>query len=168
MPGIYRLKGTVKHYDWGGQSFIPALLQMENKNNQPFAEYWMGTHPQDNCTAELPNHQRVLLKEYLKSNPEFLGEEVQRRFGHLPYLFKVLDVHKMLSIQVHPSKASAEKESGITIHLVNEHYDDGRILFQGRCAIDEHATPQQIAECVHRLEHEFYPKVIEKWITEKS
>ena len=62
MPGIYRLKGTVKHYDWGGTSFIPALLQAENKDKQPFAEYWMGVHPQDNCTAELPGHQRVLLK----------------------------------------------------------------------------------------------------------
>ncbi len=130
MPGIYRLKGTVKHYDWGGTNFIPSLLQMENKDNQPFAEYWMGVHPQDNCTAELPNHQRVLLKEYLKSNPEFLGEEVRRRFGHLPYLFKVLDVHKMLSIQVHPSKAAAEKEfarenaEGIPIDSIRRNYKD--------------------------------------------
>jgi mannose-6-phosphate isomerase len=130
MPGIYRLKGTVKHYDWGGHSFIPALLQMENKDNQPFAEYWMGVHPQDNCTAELPGHQRVLLKEYLKNNPEFLGNEVQKRFGQLPYLFKVLDVHKMLSIQVHPEKAAAEKEfarenaEGIPIDSIRRNYKD--------------------------------------------
>jgi mannose-6-phosphate isomerase len=130
MPGIYRLKGTIKHYDWGGTSFIPSLLQMENKDNQPFAEYWMGVHPQDNCTAELPNHQRVLLKEYLKNNPEFLGNDVQQRFGHLPYLFKVLDVHKMLSIQVHPLKAEAEKEfarenaEGIPIDSIRRNYKD--------------------------------------------
>ena len=110
MPGIYRLKGTIKHYDWGGKNFLPALLQTENREQQPFAEYWMGVHPQDNCTAELPGHQRVLLKEYLQMNPEFLGKEVQQRFGHLPYLLKVLDVYKMLSIQVHPDKAAAEKE----------------------------------------------------------
>ena len=130
MPGIYRLKGTIKHYDWGGKNFLPALLQMENKDQQPFAEYWMGVHPQDNCTAELPGHQRVLLKEYLKNNPEFLGKEVQQRFGHLPYLFKVLDVHKMLSIQVHPSKAAAEKEfvrenaEGIPIDSFRRNYKD--------------------------------------------
>ena len=130
MPGIYRLKGTVKHYDWGGNSFIPSLLQMENKDNQPFAEYWMGVHPQDNCTAELPGHQRVLLKEYLKDNPGFLGKDVHQQFGHLPYLFKVLDVHKMLSIQVHPSKAAAEKEfarenaEGIPIDSIRRNYKD--------------------------------------------
>ena len=130
MAGIYRLKGTVKHYDWGGATFIPALLHAENKDNLPFAEYWMGVHPQDNCTAELPGHQRVLLNEYLKNNPEFLGKEVQQRFGHLPYLFKVLDVHKMLSIQVHPSKAAAEKEfarenaEGIPIDSLRRNYKD--------------------------------------------
>jgi mannose-6-phosphate isomerase len=130
MPGIYRLKGTVKHYDWGGTSFIPALLKTENKDQQPFAEYWMGVHPQDNCTAELPGHQRVLLKEYLNRNPEFLGDEVKQRFGHLPYLLKVLDVHKMLSIQVHPSKAAAEKEfsrenaEGIPIDSIRRNYKD--------------------------------------------
>ena len=130
MPGIYRLKGIVKHYDWGGTTFIPALLHAENKENLPFAEYWMGVHPQDNCTAELPGHQRVLLKEWLEKNPEFLGKEVQQRFGHLPYLFKILDVHKMLSIQVHPAKAAAEKEfarenaDGIPIDSIRRNYKD--------------------------------------------
>lgn len=130
MPAIYRLKGTVKHYDWGGTTFIPALLHAENKENLPFAEYWLGVHPQDNCTAELPGHQRVLLKEYLENNPEFLGKEVQQRFGHLPYLLKVLDVHKMLSIQVHPAKAAAKKEfarenaEGIPVDSIRRNYKD--------------------------------------------
>lgn len=130
MPGIYRLKGTVKHYDWGGHAFIPSLLQIENKDHQPFAEYWMGVHPQDNCTIELPGQHRVLLKEHLKDHPGFLGKDVQQRFGHLPYLFKVLDVHKMLSIQVHPSKSAAEKEfarenaEGIPIDSIRRNYKD--------------------------------------------
>ncbi|HWR33492.1 MAG TPA: mannose-6-phosphate isomerase, class I [Chitinophagaceae bacterium] len=130
MPGIYRLKGTIKHYDWGGTHFIPSLLQLENKEQLPFAEYWMGDHPQDNCTIELPDHHRVLLKEHLKNYPEFLGKEVLQRFGRLPYLFKVLDVHKMLSIQVHPSKTAAEKEfarenaEGIPIDSVRRNYKD--------------------------------------------
>ncbi len=130
MPGIYRLKGTVKHYDWGGTSFIPALLHTENKENHHFAEYWMGVHHHDNCAVELPGHHRVLLKEYLKDHPEYLGTEVQQRFGHLPYLFKVLDVSKMLSIQVHPSKLAAEKEfarenaEGISIDSIRRNYKD--------------------------------------------
>jgi mannose-6-phosphate isomerase len=95
MTGIYRLTGTVKHYDWGGFSFIPALLKTENKEKKPFAEYWMGVHPLGISVLALPGGETKKLTEYA---------------GNLPYLFKVLDVKEMLSIQVHPSKSSAEKE----------------------------------------------------------
>ena len=95
MPGIYNLKGTVKHYDWGGHSFIPALLEIENKSKKAFAEYWMGTHQLGESMVEtggnIPTGLSVIA-------------------GKLPYLFKVLDVKDMLSIQVHPSKEAAEKE----------------------------------------------------------
>jgi mannose-6-phosphate isomerase len=93
MPGIYHLRGTVKHYDWGGTSFIPALLRMGNKESRPFAEYWMGTHPLGNSLVETGGSMHT---------------ELPVIAGNLPYLFKVLDVKNMLSIQVHPSKAGAE------------------------------------------------------------
>lgn len=95
MKGIYRLQGTVKHYDWGGFSFIPLLLKTENKENKPFAEYWMGVHPLGISMVQLPGGETKELTGYA---------------GDLPYLFKVLDVKEMLSIQVHPSRSSAEKE----------------------------------------------------------
>ncbi len=130
MPGIFRLKGTIKHYDWGGISFIPSLLQISNDDKLPFAEYWMGVHAQDNCAIELADHRRVSLKEFLREHPSYLGNDVMQRFGHLPYLFKILDVHKMLSIQVHPSKAAAEKEfarenaEGIPVDSPHRNYKD--------------------------------------------
>ena len=129
MDGIFRLKGTVKHYDWGGPDFIPYLLQAENPEKQPFAEYWMGVHAQDNCSIEV-NHHRLLLKEYIADNPALLGDEVRKKFGQLPYLLKILDVHKMLSIQVHPGKEAAEKEfarenaAGIPIDSPKRCYKD--------------------------------------------
>ena len=54
-----------------------------------------------------------------------------------------------------------EKESGITIHLVNENYDEGAIVFQARCEVKEGDTPEKLAQRVHQLEYEYYPKVIE-------
>jgi phosphoribosylglycinamide formyltransferase-1 len=57
-----------------------------------------------------------------------------------------------------------EKETGITIHLINERYDEGPILHQGRCEVLPSDTPQQIADKVHQLEYATYPSVIEKWI----
>ncbi len=95
MPGIYRLKGVVKHYDWGGISFIPSLLKMQNKPSKPFAEYWMGTHP---------------LGQSLVDTGGSVPTELTLIAGNLPYLFKAQDVKEMLSIQVHPNKEAAEKE----------------------------------------------------------
>jgi phosphoribosylglycinamide formyltransferase-1 len=56
--------------------------------------------------------------------------------------------------------ANGEKESGITIHYVNENYDEGQIIFQARCSIHPEDTPQMVAEKVHQLEYEHYPRVI--------
>ena len=58
-------------------------------------------------------------------------------------------------------KEAHETETGITIHYVNEHYDDGHIIFQKKVALSETDTPYQIAEKVHALEYEYFPKVIE-------
>ncbi len=58
--------------------------------------------------------------------------------------------------------AAKEKESGITIHLVDEVYDHGAIIFQASCTIDEHDTPEMLAQKVHALEHAHYPRVIEE------
>jgi phosphoribosylglycinamide formyltransferase-1 len=57
---------------------------------------------------------------------------------------------------------SGSKESGITIHLVNNRYDEGRILFQARCPVLPGDTPETLAERIHQLEHRHYPEVIEQ------
>jgi phosphoribosylglycinamide formyltransferase 1 len=56
--------------------------------------------------------------------------------------------------------ASGETESGITIHLVNEHYDEGSIVFQAKCPVLAEDTPNEVAQKVHSLEYEYFPKVI--------
>jgi mannose-6-phosphate isomerase len=115
MTGIARLTGTVKHYDWGGFSFIPSLLKTENNSRQPFAEYWMGIHPLGISTVHLPGGVTEPLTEYA---------------GSIPYLLKVLDVKEMLSIQVHPSKSAAEQEfarentEGIPLDSPKRNYKD--------------------------------------------
>lgn len=71
----------------------------------------------------------------------------------------------MYGMNVHRAvKDAGDKESGITIHYVNEKYDEGAIILQERCAINPEDTPEIIAEKVHKLEYEYYPKIIEKVI----
>ncbi len=57
---------------------------------------------------------------------------------------------------------AGEKESGITIHYVDEHYDNGDIIFQAKCPVFSHDTPDSLAQRIHQLEYEHFPKVIGK------
>ena len=56
---------------------------------------------------------------------------------------------------------AGEIESGITIHYVNSNYDEGNIVFQAKCPVHPTDTADMIAEKVHVLEYEYYPRVIE-------
>ena len=60
--------------------------------------------------------------------------------------------------------ASGEKESGITIHYVDEYYDNGDIILQVTCPVLAKDTPGSLAQRIHKLEHEHYPKVIEELV----
>lgn len=54
-----------------------------------------------------------------------------------------------------------ESETGITIHYVNEKYDEGKIIFQAKCAVSDHDNAEDVANKIHLLEYEHFPKVIE-------
>jgi mannose-6-phosphate isomerase len=132
---VYKLKGRVQHYAWGGGEFLPGLLSVENPEHKPFAEYWMGAH--ENAPSMLEGASeaiqdgKVPLNQYLRERPvERLGPYTAERFGRLPYLLKILDVKDMLSIQVHPSKKEAEREfaaengRGIALNAPDRNYRD--------------------------------------------
>ena len=126
----FRLKGKVQHYAWGGYSYIPQLLGFENTEHKPCAEYWMGAHPSASSIIS-DGVNSVSLNEYITNNPaETITSAVYERFGELPYLFKILDVKDMLSIQVHPTKKEAEKgfdledAAGIPINAPYRNYKD--------------------------------------------
>ena len=109
MNTAYKLHGIHRHYEWGGTTFIPQLMQLDNVNGKPFAEYWMGAHPSAPALVETMEGKMALDQIIQDNQIQYLGARTAERFGSLPYLFKILDVEKMLSIQVHPSKENAEK-----------------------------------------------------------
>ena len=130
MNTAYKLHGIHRHYEWGGKSFIPQLMHVDNTIGKPFAEYWMGAHPSAPAMVESPEGSMALDKMIIENTIQFLGTKTADRFGSLPYLFKILDVEKMLSIQVHPSKENAEKGflkeqlAGIPIDAPHRNYKD--------------------------------------------
>ncbi|WP_240928242.1 phosphoribosylglycinamide formyltransferase [Maribellus sediminis] len=69
----------------------------------------------------------------------------------------------MYGMNVHKAVVeNGEKESGISIHYVNENYDEGKMIFQASCPVLPDDTPDEVAQKVHQLEYEHFPKVIEK------
>ncbi len=91
----------------------------------------------------------------------------------LTELFTVINIHPallpkyggkgMYGMNVHKAVlASKDKESGITIHYVNQNYDQGKIIFQAPCPLLQGDTPETLAARIHELEYQHYPKVIEE------
>lgn len=127
---IFKLKGKVQHYAWGGFSYIPELLGFVNEDHLPCAEYWMGAHP--SASSEIiTEKEEISLYQLVQSSPErFINKKVYKEFGELPYLFKILDVNDMLSIQVHPTREEAEKgfdreeAEGVLINAPERNYKD--------------------------------------------
>ena len=106
---IYRLTGKVQHYAWGGKNYIASLIGLNSAKDQPCAEWWLGAHPSAPSEIENASNKQSLI-EFLSQNPTALGQASRQQFGdELPYLLKILDVEKPLSIQLHPTKAQAEK-----------------------------------------------------------
>jgi mannose-6-phosphate isomerase len=129
--GVLPLHGVVQHYDWGGHDFIPGLLGIANSDRRPFAELWMGAHPKAPATADVEGVAMPLDRLIAGAPDRILGPSASARFGgRLPYLFKVLDVASMLSIQVHPTKEQAaagfarENAAGIALGAAERNYKD--------------------------------------------
>lgn len=127
---LYKLKGIIRHYAWGGYNYIPELTGISNEKKEPCAEYWMGAHPASPSIVQTGQGD-VPLNDLIERSPEkFLNKTVYAHFGELPFLFKVLDVRDMLSIQVHPSKKGAEEgfdreeKAGIPLTDPHRNYKD--------------------------------------------
>ena len=63
---------------------------------------------------------------------------------------------------------SGDYESGITVHHVNQNYDEGQVIFQARCPVETGETPDSLAAKVHALEYANYPRIIESMLLKKE
>jgi phosphoribosylglycinamide formyltransferase 1 len=121
----------------------------------------------DEVVEQLQAHQitHIVLAGFLLLIPKNMIATYPNRIINIhPALLPKFGGKGMYGIKVHEAvKLAGEKETGITIHEVNEKYDEGKIVLQASCKILSSDTPQQIAQKVQALEHENYPTVIEQW-----
>ncbi|AHM61759.1 phosphoribosylglycinamide formyltransferase [Flammeovirgaceae bacterium 311] len=111
----------------------------------------------------------IVLAGFLRLIPSYLIEAYPNRIVNIhPALLPKWGGKGMWGIHVHEAVVNAkELQSGITIHYVNGRYDEGDIIFQTSCALTSADTPAEVAAKVLKLEHEHYPKVVEKLINEQ-
>ena len=120
----------------------------------------------DGYVPELQNAKTdlVVLAGFLWKIPQSLIDAFPRRIINIhPALLPKYGGKGMYGQYVHESVLSAgEVESGITVHYVDEHYDNGDIIFQTACPVLDSDTPEKLAKRIHRLEHLHYPRVVEE------
>lgn len=130
-PRVLTLRPGFQHYAWGDSRFIPSLLGLVDAEDKPYAEMWMGAHP-DLPSRALLDGMEIPLNELIdRAAEQILGPKVTARFGgRLPYLLKVLSAARPLSIQSHPTKARAEaglareEAAGIPLSAPHRNYKD--------------------------------------------
>lgn len=106
----------------------------------------------------------IVLAGFLQIVPAFLLKKYPRGIVNIhPALLPKYGGKGMYGVKVHQAVLeNREAETGITIHYVNEHYDEGEIILQKKLLIDEGLNAEQLAWKVLALEHEWYPKTIEQ------
>lgn len=105
----------------------------------------------------------IVLSGYIKLVPDYIVAAFDHRIVNIhPSLLPKHGGKGMYGMRVHQSVIdSGDKESGITVHFVDNFYDNGSAIFQAKVPVEPGDTPESLAEKVHALEYKYYPQVIE-------
>jgi phosphoribosylglycinamide formyltransferase-1 len=106
----------------------------------------------------------IVLSGFLWLVPDYLIKHYPNNIINIhPALLPKYGGKGMYGYYVHKAVVEAgEKESGISIHYVNERYDEGNIIFQAKCKVESEDKPEDVARKVHKLEYEHFPRIIEQ------
>lgn len=112
----------------------------------------------------------IVLAGFLWLVPAALVEAFPQRIINIhPALLPAYGGKGMYGAKVHEAVvANGDVETGITIHYVNTRYDEGAVIFQARCSVDPGDSAEQVAQKVHALEYEHFPRVIEELLQQQG
>ena len=116
----------------------------------------------------LKNFDLIVLAGFLWKFPEHLLQMHKNKVVNVhPALLPKYGGKGMYGMHVHKAVVdNNETESGITIHFVNEHYDEGAVIFQAKCAVSPKDTPNDVAAKIHELEMKHFPEIVEQILSE--
>jgi len=112
----------------------------------------------------------IVLAGFLWKFPEMILDAFPNKVINIhPALLPKYGGKGMYGKYVHQAVVNnKEPETGITIHYVNEHYDEGAIIFQAKCTVEPNDTFEDVSNKIHELEMEHFPKVVESLLTTKN
>ncbi|MFZ4680806.1 MAG: phosphoribosylglycinamide formyltransferase [Flavobacterium sp.] len=154
VVGVYTNNPNAKVLDIAKNHNIPTLIFNREQLRDGFVLYKI---------AEL-KPDLIVLAGFLWKMPEAIVKAYPNKIINIhPALLPKYGGKGMYGIKVHQTVLeNKEKETGITIHYVNEHYDEGEFIFQEKVNIEECASADEIANKIHELEHKHFPQIIEK------
>jgi phosphoribosylglycinamide formyltransferase-1 len=142
-----------------------GVLNIAREHNIPVSIIDKSTFKQEEFVNLLSgyNPSLLVLAGFLWKVPTSVVEAFAGRIINIhPALLPAYGGKGMYGAHVHEAVITAkEQESGITIHYVNERYDEGNILLQARCKIETADTPETLAHKIHQLEHFYFPRTIQ-------
>jgi|SaaInl3SG_22_DNA_1037383.scaffolds.fasta_scaffold02251_5 phosphoribosylglycinamide formyltransferase 1 len=112
----------------------------------------------------------IVLAGFLWKFPQHILENYKNKVVNVhPALLPKYGGKGMYGMHVHQAVVkNKETESGITIHYVNEHYDEGAIIFQAKCTITVKDTPSDVAAKIHQLEMRYFPEVVQQILSKNG
>jgi formyltetrahydrofolate-dependent phosphoribosylglycinamide formyltransferase len=149
-----------------------GVIQVATNNNIPVLLIEKERFFRGNAYVDEIKHRSgidfIVLAGFLWKVPLALIEAYPNRIINIhPALLPKYGGKGMYGMHVHDAViAAGEKESGITIHYVNERFDEGEHIFQARCEITAEDTPATLAQKIHALEHRYFPMIVEQVVEE--
>ena len=157
VVAIFSNKADAKVLDRAKNHNIPSVVFSKAQLNEGFVLEKLQQFQPD----------LIVLAGFLLKFPESILKEYPKVINIHPALLPKYGGKGMYGMNVHKAvKENKESETGITIHYVNENYDEGAIIYQAKTALNENDTPETIAEKIHLLEERYFSRIIESVILE--
>jgi phosphoribosylglycinamide formyltransferase-1 len=171
-------ENLIKHFS--NSKYIKVVLILSNKNdalvlekarnlNVPsytFSPFELSDTMLVDTVLDKYKVDSLILAGFLLKIPNRIIERYRDQIINIhPSLLPKYGGKGMYGLKVHKAVIDAcERESGITIHLVDEVYDNGKILFQSICDVNEDETPDTLASKIHLLEYRYFPETVENYL----
>jgi phosphoribosylglycinamide formyltransferase-1 len=149
-----------------------GVIERAKKMQIPVLLFDKKTFNETEKIAQILQNQQIdliVLAGFMCLVPPYLVQAFSNKIVNIhPALLPKFGGKGMYGHFVHEAVIAAnETESGITIHYVNEHYDEGAIIFQASCEVSENDTAEDLAQKIHVLEHQHFAKIIEQILIDK-